>query len=378
MFALAIWTESEKRLLLARDRMGIKPLYYLRRGDEISTSAPKLKAILAHPEVERRINPIGPELLPEPELRPRPLHAGRGHREAAAGPLAGVARRLGRDRRLTGSSSSSRGTTWTLEDAKEELDALLTASVREHLISDVPLGVWASGGLDSSTILHYAAQQAPGRLKTFSVSFRGRSFDESRYFRQVARALRDGPPRIRSEPRDRPERRPSKTWPNYADEPSADAGALPVWFLSKCAASHVTVALSGEGADELFGGYVTYRADQLAGRLRLVPAAARRAALGAAAALAGLRREDQLRVQAQAVPGRLSAGARRGPRLLERRLQRSGEARPPVHIRARARSAFSFEYLPADDGFWHRAGPLSVVRSALLPCRTTSSTSATA
>ena len=88
----------------------------------------------------------------------------------------------------------------SLGAAKEELDGLLRDSVREHLISDVPLGVWASGGLDSSTILHYAAAQTSGRLKTFSVSFAGRSFDESPYFREMARDLRDRPSRIRSEP----------------------------------------------------------------------------------------------------------------------------------------------------------------------------------
>ena len=76
----------------------------------------------------------------------------------------------------------------TVESAKEELDGLLRESVREHLVSDVPLGVWASGGLDSSTILHYAAETSPSRLKTFSVSFRGRKFDESQYFRQMAAA----------------------------------------------------------------------------------------------------------------------------------------------------------------------------------------------
>ena len=171
----------------------------------------------------------------------------------------------------------------TLEAAKEELDALLQSSVKEHLVSDVPLGVWSSGGLDSSTIVHYASQQVRG-LKTFSVSFAGRSFDESRWFRQIAQTYGtdhhefDLNPEV--ELRDAIEQ-----MSYYSDEPSADAGALPVWFLSKMSRRHVTVALSGEGADELFGGYNTYLADDYAARLRIVPAALRRMGLKAASLL---------------------------------------------------------------------------------------------
>jgi len=160
------------------------------------------------------------------------------------------------------------------------LDWLLRESVREHLVSDVPLGVWASGGLDSSTILHYAASESTERLKTFSVSFAGRSFDESRYFREVAQAYGTDHHEFDLNP-DLELAAAIEDFAYYSDEPSADAGALPVWYLSRMSRRHVTVALSGEGADELFGGYLTYVADRLVRPLRYVPGWARRVMLGA-------------------------------------------------------------------------------------------------
>jgi asparagine synthase (glutamine-hydrolysing) len=157
------------------------------------------------------------------------------------------------------------------------LDWLLRDSIREHLVADVPIGIWASGGLDSSTILHYAALQAGTNLKTFSVSFPGRSFDESRYFREVARHYGtehyefDLSPHLDLASA-------VENFAYYSDEPSADAGALPVWYLSQLTREHATVALSGEGADELFGGYITYLADRVSRPFRMLPAAARRMA----------------------------------------------------------------------------------------------------
>jgi asparagine synthase (glutamine-hydrolysing) len=169
---------------------------------------------------------------------------------------------------------------WSIGAAKEELDSLLKDAVREHLVSDVPLGIWASGGLDSSTILHYAAQASPRQLKTFSVSFAGRSFDESRYFREMAQVYGTDHHEFDLNPEQ--ELAPAiEDFAWYSDEPGADAGALPVWFLSRMCRQHVTVALSGEGADELFGGYLTYVADHLTRSMRLVPLAARRMLLSA-------------------------------------------------------------------------------------------------
>ena len=166
----------------------------------------------------------------------------------------------------------------TLESAREELDSLLQQSVREHLVSDVPLGVWLSGGIDSSTILHYAAHASSSRLKTFSISFRGRSFDETEYVQQAAKLYGTDHEQLDLNP-EQDLQGAIEEFAYYSDEPSADAGALPVWFLSKLCKTRTTVALSGEGADELFAGYLTYRANRIARYLRTLPTPSLRLAL---------------------------------------------------------------------------------------------------
>ena len=278
MFAAAMWTESCQRLILARDRMGIKPLYYSRSGDDIYFGS-ELKAILAHPSVGRQLDAEALSYYLSVNYVPGPRTLIEGIRKVPPGQYIEWQRgefRMESWWRLP--APTPRRT--SLGDAKTELDWLLRDSIREHLVADVPIGIWASGGLDSSTILHYAALQAGTNLKTFSVRFPGRSFDESRYFREAARFYGtehyefDLTPEV--DLADAVE-----NFAYYSDEPSADAGALPVWYLSRLTREHATVALSGEGADELFGGYITYMADRAARPFRMLPAAARRLAAAA-------------------------------------------------------------------------------------------------
>jgi asparagine synthase (glutamine-hydrolysing) len=268
MFAAALWTESERRLVLVRDRMGIKPLYVAeRRGDVYFGS--ELKAILLHPEFDRRVSGEGLHHYLSLNYVPGPHTLVEGISKLPPGHWMEWAR--GRVRQEA---------YWTLEfhpdariglpEAKEELDRLLRGAVREQMVSDVPLGIWSSGGLDSSTIVHYAAEHASTQLKTFSVSFSGRKFDESSYFRQIAQRYQTDHQEFDLQPGEQV-RDAIEEFAHYSDEPSADAGAVPVWFLSRMSRREVTVALSGEGADELFGGYVTYLADRYAERLRMLP-----------------------------------------------------------------------------------------------------------
>lgn len=267
MFGVALWRESDRRLILARDRIGIKPLYYMERGRDLYFGS-ELKAILENEEIPRHLNLTGLAYYLSLNYIPFPhtliegiqkLHPGHflEWRNGQASTQPYWTLRVQPDSRKT------------LGAAKEELDALLKDSIREHLIADVPLGVWASGGLDSSTILHYATEQVP-KLKTFSVSFLGRNFDESPYFREVARKYNTDHHEFDLNPEEDIVSAIEQI-SYFSDEPSADAGALPVWFLSKMTRQHVTVALSGEGADELFGGYYTYLADRYAAHMRLVP-----------------------------------------------------------------------------------------------------------
>jgi asparagine synthase (glutamine-hydrolysing) len=274
MFAVALWNAPAKRLVLVRDRLGIKPLYICRHGEDLLFGS-ELKNILIHPEVERRLSLDGLDCYLSLNWIPSPWTLVEGIEKLPPGQW--LEWRDGAMRREA---------YWTLpyekgpyakemraisvDAAKEELDALLRDAVREHLLSDVPLGIWLSGGIDSSTILHYAVQASSSRLRTFSISFRGRTFDETPYIQAVAKQYGteheqfdlgtdiDLPGAI-------------EEFAYFSDEPNADAGALPIWFLSKLTKAQATVTLSGEGGDEIFGGYLTYRANRLAQWMRRVP-----------------------------------------------------------------------------------------------------------
>lgn len=279
MFGLALWSERDQRLVLARDRVGIKPLYYSRIGRSVIFGS-ELKVLLGHPDVSRNLDLSalqdylslnyvpGEHTLVEGIHKLRPGHLLESRRgKVWIRPYWQI--RFAPDARIG------------LEDARSELDALLRQAVREHMVSDVPLGVWASGGLDSSAVLHYAAEASSSRLKTFSIAFDSGCCDESRYFREIARTYGTDHHEFRMAP-DQSIPDAVEELVGYSDEPGADAGALPVWFLSKMSRSHVTVALSGDGGDELFGGYLTYHADRLARPLRRIPALIRRTACSAA------------------------------------------------------------------------------------------------
>jgi asparagine synthase (glutamine-hydrolysing) len=280
MFAAGLWTESRRRLVLVRDRLGIKPLYFAKHNGNIYFGS-EVKTILPHPEINRRINRLSLDRYLSLNYTPGSQTMIEGIEKLPPGNVLDW-----RD------GKASIAAYWTLEfrpdsridleSAKGELDRLLHSAVKEHLVSDVPLGVWSSGGLDSSTILHYAAEGA--RLKTFSISFQGREFDESEYFREIAQKYQTdhhefdlnadmGVPDAVEE------------LACYSDDPMADAGAIPVWFLSRMCRREVTVALSGDGADELFGGYNTYLADGYAKKLRVLPMGVRKLAAGMTALL---------------------------------------------------------------------------------------------
>jgi asparagine synthase (glutamine-hydrolysing) len=276
MFAIAIWVRSERRLILARDRMGIKPLYYCLQDSEIYFGS-ELKCILMHPAVRRNICLSGLDCFLSLNYVPGPLTLVEGIIKLMPGHVLEWHNGEWSSGSYVPTSTAARAPR-SMEDACDELDSLLTQSLKEQLVSDLPVGVWLSGGLDSSTILHYASKTHQGPVQTYSVTFRGRSFDESRYIKEVSSHfgtrhtefdlsasadLVDAIERIAY----------------YSDEPGADAGALPLWFLAQMTSREVTVVLTGEGADELFGGYLTYKADRYCALARRIPAGLRRAVL---------------------------------------------------------------------------------------------------
>jgi asparagine synthase (glutamine-hydrolysing) len=268
MFAVALWTNSRRRLVLARDRIGIKPLYIAQRGNDLFFAS-ELKGILVHPEIDRRLCIEGLEAYLSMNYVPAPWTLVDGIQKLPPGHW--LEWQDGRVRKESyWQVPRIASIPISLEDAKSQLDQLLADSIQEHMMSDVPLGVWISGGLDSSTILHYAAQAASTKLRTFSISFRGHTFDESAYIAEMVRMYGTDHQQFDLNPEQDLEGAIHEL-SYYSDEPSADSGALPVWFLSKLCRQHCTVAFSGEGADEIFGGYLTYRANRIARNLRLLP-----------------------------------------------------------------------------------------------------------
>src|SRR3954452_13465177 len=261
MFAVAIWDATRRRLVLARDRYGIKPLYYRHVGGELRFASelralPRgeidldaLEAFLAFNSIpapysifrEVRKLPAGHVLVWEEDGRLRI------ERYARPAPAAVEELRVDDEAELI-----------------EELRARLRDSVRAHLLSDVPVGVLLSGGVDSAVLAALAAQETSEALHTFTIGFEERSFDERADARRVADryATNHHELLVRPDPQ-----LLFETLADVFDEPFADSSALPTYAVSRLAADHVKVALSGEGGDELFGGYYTYAADVLAPRV---------------------------------------------------------------------------------------------------------------
>jgi asparagine synthase (glutamine-hydrolysing) len=275
MFAFAVWDRRERRLLLGRDRFGIKPLYFAAVDGRLSFAS-ELKALLRDPAFPRDIDAEALHSFLAFNSIPAPLSIFRAARKLPPGHVlvcspSGLrmerfARPAPADQRALRREPAS-----ALAD---ELRVRLRDSVQAHLLADVPVGVLLSGGVDSSVLTALAAHESPEQVSTFSIGFRERSFNELDLARQVAQRYGTNHHELVVSPRI------EDLLPRLAsafDEPFADSSAVPTYLVSQLAAEHVKVVLCGEGGDELFGGYETYVADQLA--LRVGPAAARLAPL---------------------------------------------------------------------------------------------------
>jgi asparagine synthase (glutamine-hydrolysing) len=259
MFALALWDARRRRLLLARDRYGIKPLYYRARAGGLEFAS-ELRALPRGP-----IDLDGLEAFLAFNCIPDPLTIFADARKLPPGHLLvweGGEPRLERFARPAPADAEDlrRGDEAELV---EELRARLRDSVRAHLVSDVPVGVLLSGGIDSCLLAALAAHELSEPLQTFTIGFEERSFDETADARTVAEQYGTDHHELVLRP-DAALLLPALA--DAFDEPFADSSALPTYLVSELAARHVKVALSGEGGDELFGGYYTYAADLLAAR----------------------------------------------------------------------------------------------------------------
>ena len=265
MFAVAIWDARRRRVLVARDAFGIKPLYWRLEGGQLSFAS-ELKALVRQPGFSRDIDPDALEAYLALNWVPTPLTIYREARKLPAGHVIIVEEGRHRIERYARPAPLARDhlRTESFGELADELRGRLADSVRAHMVADVPVGVLLSGGVDSSAIAALASEHASGKLKTFSIGFDEDGFNELDRARLVAGRLGSD----HHEHIVRPDA--ADLLPRVVaafDEPFADSSALPTYLVSELAASEVKVVLAGEGGDELFGGYFTYTADRMAPRL---------------------------------------------------------------------------------------------------------------
>ncbi|MGB7068579.1 MAG: asparagine synthase (glutamine-hydrolyzing) [Pyrinomonadaceae bacterium] len=276
MFAFALWDSHKKKLLIARDRFGEKPLYYgVFDGKLIYAS--ELKALLAHPSVNAELDLDALRHYVSFDYVPAPMSIYKCIYKLPAAHLLTVENGEVKTRRywnLTWSKPSEAGAPLNANvrnptSAAKELSSLLSDAVRMRLVADVPLGILLSGGIDSSTVAAFAAQHATEKVKTFSIGFEEDSFDESKYARQVAKHLNTE----HYEEKLNAEKAGDLitdigTW---LDEPFSDGSIIPTYLLARFVRKHVTVALGGDGGDEIFAGYPMYYAHRVAAKYSAIP-----------------------------------------------------------------------------------------------------------
>ncbi|HXZ00901.1 MAG TPA: asparagine synthase (glutamine-hydrolyzing) [Stellaceae bacterium] len=308
MFALALWDRQQRRLTLARDRLGIKPLYWSRQGG-LFLFASELKALHRHPDWRPAIDRDALVSFLRFGYVPAPAAIYRDTYKLSPGMMLSVTRQ----------GTVEHSAYWRLAEVAEQgsaaaasgnearqlaaLEATLRRAVRNEMVSDVPLGAFLSGGVDSSLVVALMQQESARPVRSFTIGFDAAGYDEAQQAKRVAAHL--GTEHTELYVEDRTAREAIPNLPVWYDEPFADSSAIPTQLVSRLARRQVTVALSGDGGDELFAGYERYRWARRLGLLGVaLPGPLRRAAGGALAALP-------------------EAAARGGAALLPRRLRPS-------------------------------------------------------
>jgi asparagine synthase (glutamine-hydrolysing) len=269
MFAFAIWDQNSQELFLARDRMGIKPLY-IWRGEGAFVFGSEMKALLDYPDVQRELNsdvipdylvfryPTGNQTFFKSIQTLEPGHF-----------LVWKQGEVAITKYWQLRIDDDAGTSNTTAGLQDELDALLEDAVRIRLMSEVPLGTYCSGGVDSSLLTAFCARHSAGKLNTFSVGFEEEEFDESRYSQMVSSRYGTDHHQLVANEQDYVESFQKAVW--LLESPLNHAHSVQLHLISKLAKEFVTVMLSGEGSDELFGGYPRYRALAVRGALESFP-----------------------------------------------------------------------------------------------------------
>ena len=309
MFAIALWDRKERALTLVRDRLGIKPLYWAKFG-ELFLFGSELKALRAHPGWTPRIDRGAVAAFMRHNFIPAPHTIYQGVQKLEPGSILTLPwrgePRISRywDARavaIEGIASPIKGSDRELTD---RLEATLQDAVKRRMMADVPLGAFLSGGIDSSTVVALMKSANAGPVKTFTIGFDNNDFDEAHHAAAVARHLGTDHTELRVTAQQALDVIPQL--PEMYDEPFADSSQIPTYLVSAMTRKHVTVALSGDGGDELFAGYNRYRLASRSWRgLSLLPRALRQ---GAAAMIAGVSAERWSRML-EVLPARIRGGA---------------------------------------------------------------------
>jgi asparagine synthase (glutamine-hydrolysing) len=276
MFAFALIDDRDGSALLARDRLGIKPLYYANLGGRLVFGS-EIKAILEHPDVSRELDPLALDQYLSLKYIPAPRTI---YRDIAKLPSGHTLHWTGSTSEVTPywKLSFARKDPRPLEELAVDLRDRIEAAVVSQMVSDVPLGAFLSGGIDSSLIVAMMSKHARGRIQTFSIGFEEKTYNELDYARLVADRFDTDHHElvVRPDASDL-----FDLVSRQFDEPFGDASAIPTFLVSRLAREHVKVALSGTGADELFAGYERYWAPTLAGFARRLPRLFRNGLTGA-------------------------------------------------------------------------------------------------
>jgi len=264
MYAFALWDGRQRKLLIVRDRVGIKPLYYTLLRDKTLVFGSELKSILAHPDVERSLDPKALDLFLTLEYIPEPLSIFAGVHKLPAGCF--LVYENGKIQIKNywaidpGARIPEKRALASLPALQDELFQFLKESVRLRLISDVPLGAFLSGGIDSSTIVGLMHELGTSPIKTFSIGFEDKTYDELTHARRIAQKFGTSHEEFILQPQ---ALELTEELIHHLDEPFGDFSIFPTYLVSKMARAHVKVILSGDGGDELFAGYEHYQAQAL-------------------------------------------------------------------------------------------------------------------
>jgi asparagine synthase (glutamine-hydrolysing) len=291
MFGFAVWDVRRRRLFVARDRLGIKPLYYTQRGGRL-IFASEIKAILQHPSVQRCLNAEGLSNFLSLKYVPAPQTMFEGIYALPPGcSLTCDANGVKVRRYWDLSFADHRKGQRSEKSYAEQLEALLKECVKLHLVSDVPFGAFLSGGLDSSTIVALMSQFLNEPVKTYSVGFEGdgEAFSELPYARLVAKKYQTDHHEVIIGPSNLVDLAEKVVW--HLDQPLAEHATLANYMVAELASRQVKMVLTGEGGDELFAGYARYSGERLSPLFQRFPKAVRSLAMAASDRIPGLRRQ---------------------------------------------------------------------------------------